>query len=52
MTDKELLDRIEALEEQVARLTKLVPGAETMDTDNTKGKTKRCLPGFNECRYV
>lgn len=49
MTDKELLDRIEALEEQVARLTKLVPGAEV---ENTEGKEKRCLPGFNECKLV
>ena len=52
MSNQELLERIEALEKEVASLKKLVPGAETMDTGDTKGKTKRCLPGFNECRYV
>ena len=49
MSNQELLERIEALEKEVAFLKKLVPGAEVEDTE---GKEKRCLPGFNECKLV
>lgn len=42
---KEIVERIQALEEQMAALAHLIP-----DTNETEeGKEKRCLPGYNTC---